>query len=401
MHLVLSLIYLLLVALLVFGYLTIFILAFRYLFFVLRNILKRNWNKRTFLPTKSLLLKRYQLLLLILICIVLTSGIFIFERNRWITSNSAYPEAKNYMVVGMVLLEYRTIGVSFIYPERLIWKPAEWLQQIISKTGRSLIPLSDGEHAIWQYYFVLAPYINHLHAPRTKEVFGLIDTSEYVLETLVGKKIKDPVFRDEKQYAIYPLVSLFYAYSFKGRYYLKPQPKRYEKGLYKDPVQVAKLKQIVDWSIKKEKKWAENASVLQFIKDRPDIELVQIASVTILLQDILRYQIHNIEFTCDDRYVNLYYGYVTRYVVEDSPLHRVDNNMRKRFNNPIIGHGYNINFFGHRLCNFKKLPNYSIGKAEYLKSEAPGWYDAFLELNKKIVPPEQQQEMLDRIDKRE
>jgi hypothetical protein len=400
-HLLLSLFYLLLVAFLVFGYVAIFIISFRYILLLLQNILKRNWSQKAFLPTKSILFKRSQLLVLNLVCIALTCGLFIFERNRWITPNSAYPDAKNYMVVGMVLLEYRTIGVSFMYPERLIWKPAEWMQHLISKTGQSLIPESDGEHAIWQYYFVLAPYVNRLHAPRTREVHRLIDTAEYVLETLAEKEIKDEVFRDDKQYSIYPLVSLFYVYSYCGRYFLVPQTKCYYEGLYKDPAQAAKLKQIVDWSIIKEKKWAENAPVRRFIQDHPNIELVQIASVAILLQEILRYQIHNLEFACDDKHVNLYYEYVNRYVAEDSPSRRVDSKMRKRFNNPIIGHGYNINFFGHRLCNFKKLPNYSISKAEYLKSEAPGWYNAFLELNKRLVPPAKQREVLERTDKRE
>lgn len=401
MHLIFSLFFLVLIGALVCLYLYLFIVVWRYGLAVLQNLVKKKGIKKSFSPTDSILLKRSQFVALSLTCIVLVSGQYIYERNRWITPHSAYLDAKNYMVVGMVLLEYRTIGASFIYPERLIWKPADWLQRIIGKTGQSLIPENDGEHAIWQYYFVLAPYINRLHAPRTREVYRLIDTAEYVLQTLAEKKIEDDVFREDKQYAIYPLVSLFYVYSYKGRYFLKPQTKRYYEGLFKDPSQVVKLKEVVNWSIAKEKKWTGNDLVQQFIEEHPDIELVQIASVAILLQEILRYQIHNLEFTCDDRHVNLYYEYVKRYVADDSPSHRVDSNMRKRFNNPIIGHGYNINFFGHRLCNFAKLPNYSISKAEYLKYEPPGWYEAFCALNKTLVPLEKQQEVLERIDKRE
>jgi hypothetical protein len=294
----------------------------------------------------------------------------------------------------MVLLEYRTVGAVVFAPERAIWKPTLWLQRLISAVGETLIQEDDAERAIWDYFFELAPYINRIHAPRTPEVYHLIDTSEYVLERLVSSKIHDIQFREKFQFIIYPLVGLYYGYTYKGRYFLRPQPKRYYEGFHKDPGQYERLKEVVDWMLLKESEWQNHPLVQEHFEENPDIELVHLAAVIILLHDIVRYQVHNLIYTCDDRYVNLYHKYVGRYTSAESPYYRVDRTMQKRLDSPVIYHGATHNFIGHTLCGFPKLKGYNIRSARDLSGDGMEWYKAYLELNKKLVEPEKQQENL-------
>jgi hypothetical protein len=356
-----------------------------------------------FYPSLRLLcLSKYSLKrslqILAVLCMIVTIGLNLFERQRWLTANTAYVDARQYFISGMVLMDCRTMGNFLIYPERMIWKPAVWLQQLITTTGLRLIPKNDGERAIWKYHFVLAPYINRIHAPHSKDVHTLIRTCEDVLETLATKTLADQDLNSKNKYIIYPLVTLYYQWSYHYRYSLNISPEVLYQGLYKDPKQYHYLQQVVEWSVKMEEEWQQHPAVTKYMRKHPDIELVQIVSVTLTLHEIILYQIHNLKFTCNDRYLNLYYDYVIRYCAKDSPYYRVDKNMKMSFDPPVLFHGTTINFFGHRLCNKPRLPAYTICTVRDLGGEGPGWYDAFIELNKRLVPKERQQEVLDRFE---
>jgi hypothetical protein len=346
----------------------------------------------TFVPSKGILFfSKSFLIKCIVFCLVITTGFYSYERSRWITTDTTNKEARQYLVTGMVLADFRTFTLRFIYPERSIWKPAVWLQQLISASGRRLVPVNDAEHAIWVYHFELAPFINRIHAPHNEAVYPLIDACEFVLETLATKEMADTELRTKNKYIIYPLVALYYQYSYKGKYYVKPSPWRYEKGLYKDPAQYTYLQQVVEWMIAMEEEWAVQPLVMEYMRTNPDIHLIQYVATALLLHEILHYQIHNHELTCEDRYFDLYYQYIEKYHGKDSPYHRVEQRMQRQFDHPVILHGDLINFFGHRLCGRPKLQAYNIRKAGKLKSYGPGWYEAFVALNRKLVPAEEQE----------
>jgi len=191
-HFLISFIFLLLVVLFVFGYTCLFLFFLRYGLRVISEIRRNGFKRRAFVPTwRTSGVSVKGAITIGFICLALTVGLYLYERNRWITPKSSRLNAKQYFVVGMVLMDYRTIGNSFIYPERMIWKPAVWLQQWITHSGLRLIPENDGERAIWKYHFVLAPYINRIHNPRTEENHSLISTCEYVLKMLATSKIAD------------------------------------------------------------------------------------------------------------------------------------------------------------------------------------------------------------------
>lgn len=401
-HFGLSLIYLLFVIALVTGYVCFFHIIYCYIIQIFIGLKKWQWNRYTFQPKSHCFsISKRRLVTYVIACSVIAFGLYTYERKHWITSDSAHLDAKQYLVVGRVLIDFRSIGYRFIYPERLIWRPASLLQDLITTTGLNLIPESDGERGIWKYQFVLVPYINRLHLPHTKEVYRLIETSEEILETLLTKEIEDKDFDQKYKYITYPLVTLYYFYSYKSQYFLEPGPKRYYEGFYKDPIQYEKLKLVVDWALQMEEEWARYPEVLDFMEQNPMIELSHIASVALLLQEILEYQIQHLLFTCDDKYLKLNWEAVTRYSADDSPYHEVGPDQGGRFKAPVIYHGTRINFFGHRLCQLPKLPYYEIRHVNYLKGEGPGWYHAFIELNKRLLPPEQQQENLERTDNRQ
>lgn len=269
---------------------------------------------------------------------------------------------------------------------------------MISHSGRKLIPEDDAEHAIWEYHFVLAPYINRIHAPHNEAVYPLIDACKFVLETLATKEMEDVDLRTKNKYIIYPLVALYYEYSFMGIYFVKPQVRCYTEGLYKDREQYEYLQQVVDWTVRLEDEWARYPEVMEYMEKNPDIHLIQLASTVLLLHDILYYQIHNLEFTCENSYLNLYYKYIQKYLADESPYHRVDRQLQKSFDPPVIYHGDKINFFGHRLCDRPKLPAYNIREVSDLGWEGPGWYEAFKTLNKILIPREKQEENMTKRD---
>lgn len=398
MHLLLSLFYLILVVLLVGGYSYLTIITFRYLKQIWRGIRKRKWTLKTITPGKDCWsVSSSRLCVIGCVCLLLATGLYLFERSRWINEDSAHLEAKKYFVVGIVLMDFRAVGHRIFYPERMIWKPAVWLQKLITFTGLRYIPEDDGERAVWAYHFVLAPYINRVHAPHNRAVYPLIDTSKYVLETLVTYPCADKNFNHKNKYIIYPLVSLYYQFSYKRRYFVKPSPKVYYEGLYKDPEQYNMLKQVVEWALTMESEWADHPKVVDHMKNKPMIELTHLVSVSLLLHDIILYQIHNLIFTCDDRHLDLYYEYVTRYRAEGSPYYRVDDQTQSRFDNPVIYHGAPINFFGHSLCGRPKLPAFNVRTTWGLKGEGPGWYESFIELNRKLHTKEEQQKILERF----
>lgn len=395
MHLIISLFYLLLIVLLVFAYLSIFLILIRYFVFSLRKYKITGFSKKLLVPDKKIMLKGTRLIVLFSIVLTLVTGQFLFERERWIKDRSSHLESKNYLVTGMVLLQYRTVGAAFIYPERLICRPFVWLQRAISSSGRKLIPKEDGEHAIWEYFFELAVYINRFHVPQTEAVYKLINSSEFILKKLSSNaNIRDEYFNNEIQYLIYPLTGFYYSTIYKSKYFLRPQTKRYYEGLHKDPNQVKKLKQIVGYFLEKELEWGKHPQVIEYLKLNPDIELTHIASVIILLHDILRYQIFNLEYHCEDKYVKLYHNYVERYTGEDSPYFKVDRQMQRRLDNPIIYHGATHNFIGHSLCGFPKLKGYNIRVTRQLKVEGKGWWPSYKAICKKILPEDKQRELL-------
>lgn len=400
MHFILSIIFLVPIFLLTFCYGCVFTVAGRYLLKVTKSLV-RYWeiDRYSFLPGRHIwFLKRSLVKRIAVISLVLICSLYVVERIRWAPHQTSYKSARHYFITGIVLQDLRSFMAFVSYPERKIWKPAVWLQQAISKSGRKLIPEDDGEHGIWVYHFVLAPFINKIHAPHTEEVYPLIDAADFVLKALATNKIADKDLREKNRYIIYPLVALYYQYSYKGRYSPIPGGNRFDKGLYKDPVQYLHLQQVVDWSLKLEGEWQSNLLVEEYMQDNPDIEILQLASTALLLHDIIYYQIHNLQLTCEDRYLNLYFEYVTRYRAEDSPYYKVDRKVQKRLDPPVLYHGGRINFFGHRLCGLPKLPAYNIRSAKELGGEGPGWYDSFVELNKKLVPMENQQDNLTRVD---
>jgi len=206
------------------------------------------------------------------------------------------------------------------------------------------------------------------------------------------------ILNNRNKYIIYPLVTFYYQWIYGSRYSLTPSPDWYYKGLYQDSQQYRYLKQVVDWAIKMENEWPQHPTVVQYMRENPDIALIHLASVGLTLHEIINYQIHHLEFTCNDRYVNLYYEYVTRYRAKNSPYYRVSRQLQKSLDHALILHGEVINFFGHRLCNFPILPGYNITSVRSLGGEGPGWYKAFLELNKRLVPKQRQQEVLTRFE---
>lgn len=388
-HLIKSISYLPVIALLLFMYVLLFRTLIIYTIQLVVSIRKRKFDKNTLIPQlKTIIPQSKDIFKYLVISLVVVIGLFVFERQRWIKQDSAYVDAKNYFVVGMVLMDLRTLGHVFFYPERVIWKPAVKLQEIISSSGKALIPRDDGEQGVWGYHFTLAPYINRIHAPETKDINKLIKTSEFVLDHLGWSNIKDPNFSRYNKYIIYPLVALYYSFSYKAKYISKPSPSRYYDGLFRDKIQVEFLKKIVDASVHMEQSSKEFDKVRMHIFERPELQLINLVSTALMAREILYYQIHNLEFTCDGKWLSIYYKYVDRYNTETSTLTGVDQDLKRSFDKALLYHGSRINFFGHALCGLPKLPAFNIDSVTDLKFEGPGWYESFEELSKALLPRE-------------
>ncbi len=371
--------------------------AFRYLLQFVFALMKSSFARSTFSPCQTLsFFTRKKLIIFTLLCFFSTGGLYLFEYSRWFSSATVYRNARQYMVVGMVLMDFRAVGVVSFYPERAVWKPAVWLQQWIMSAGMHYLPEKDSERAIWKYHFILAPYINRIHAPRSKAVYPLIETSESILESLANGTMADTELAAKDKYIVFSMTAFYYQYVYGFRYSFMPST-WYEEGLSKDQEQYEHLKQVVEWSVKLEKEWQQHSEILAYMRKNPEIELAHIVGVSLLLHEIIWYQIYNLLFTCEDRYLDLFYTYINKYTDDDSPYFRVDRKLQKSFNNPVIYHGEEINFFGHRLCQRPKFPGYNIREIGSLGPNL-GWYDSFLILNKRLVPEEKQQEVLDRFE---
>lgn len=400
-HFILSLLFLPIIALLVVGYFYTGKAFFRYVYQLFCGIKKLSFCRSTFIPQRSVWFMQWSYLKkLLIVGLLCTLGLYVYERPRWIMDNSAHLSAKQYMVINAVILDYRTIGAALLFPENLIWKPLVWLQRLVVTIGRSLIPDNDGEHGIWLYYFELAPYINVLHAPATSEMYHLISTAEFTLQTLAEKEITDENFREFNQYQIYTITSFYYNFSYLKKYILDLQPKVYTEGLFHDPKQYEFIKSIVDKYIEKEQEWPQNPLISKYVKEHPDFELIHISTALLLVRNIIYYQINNRKYACNDHYVNIYYEYAERFYGDNTPYHKVDNDLQDKFWH-VVGAGSRWeNFFGHRLCDKPRLPAYSIHTLASLTRDSHDflWDDAFIDLTKKLVPVEKQQDVLERID---
>lgn len=331
------------------------------------------------------------------LCLLLVLSLYGVERYRWITKESAYKTAKNYFVVGIVLRDIRSGIRPFSKPHRIIWKPFDWLQELISYSGRKLIPEDDGEHGIWEYHLFLQTYVDQIYAPKTAYAVTLNRKSFFILQSLATKRIADKKFRERDKYLIYPFTALMYEHTNLRKYNLKYGYDRFYK-FYKDPGQYEETQQVVNWSMQLEHQWERYPAVTSIIADNPDTEVIQIMSTVLLLHQIIYYQIHNLEFTCEDKYLLAYWEYVLRFVSDDSPYHYASERLRKTARKLVLYLGDRINFFGHRLCNLKRLPAYSIKHVDQLGGEGPDWYDLFQELNRRLVAEEDQEENLRKID---
>jgi len=132
------------------------------------------------------------------------------------------------------------------------------------------------------------------------------------------------------------------------------QPWMYS-GLFKDRQQVIKYKWVLHWLRKFEKEWKKYPHVLNYINTHPKLELAHINSVVLLSRLILFNDMYHQNFTCDNRYMKIYYKYRNRFNANNSPKHRVDKVTKGRFHHVINLHGSVTSSMGHQLCGYKQL----------------------------------------------
>lgn len=400
LHFLVNLFFLFLIFLLIVGYLFVGLFSVRYMFQVFVGLKRFSFSKATFSLFRPLrFFTRKRVLILLGLCLQLTVGLYLFERFRWFSEQTVYRQAREYMVTAMVLRDFRVMGARVKVPEHWIWKPLVWLQEEVMSRGMVYIPETDGERGIWEYYGTLAPYISRMHRPYSQDVYSLINSSRQVLRDLATKPMADQELVDKDRYLLFSLSIFYYQYIFNGQYTVVPSPDSYHKGYYKDPQEYHYLQQLVDWSVLLEKEWSNHPQVGEYMQSHPRMELSHIVGVCRLLHEILEYKIQNILFSCDDRYLDLYYHYRRWYEGKGSPRWKVPRSLSNSMDLPVIWQGDILNFFGNRLCNRSKLSGFYFSDVGILDSYNHSWLRSFVLLNRKLVPPERQTEVLERFEK--
>ncbi len=274
----------------------------------------------------------------------------------------------------------------------------ERLQQMIGKVCFSFIPNDDGERYIWQYYFIIEPYLTPIRNPRSEKVYDLIATDEAIMEHLVQGKMADKKLAAKERYLVFSMTVFHYQFAFKRRYTIHPHPNSYDKGYFQDPQQFAYMKQVADWSVQMEQEWQGHPEVLEYMKKHPQIELAHIVGVVRILHEVVMYKIQHLLFTCEDKYLDHYYRYRHWYHGADSPLRRLPEKWDDKMVVPVVLHGAVINFFGNRICNRSKFPEGSWWDLLEFGANGQDWVASFILLTRRLVPKEQQQEVLERFE---
>ena len=403
-HLLLSLLFLALVVLLVAGYVYAACFLARYVAQVVRGVKRLSFSRATFVPARGLWLPpRSAVVTGFLACLLLVASLYVYERNRWIRPESAWKPAKEYMAVGFVILDLRVWAARFVYPERAVCRPLVWLQRAVSRAGRRLIPETDGEHALWQYYFEVSPYATRTHDPRSEEILRLIATCEDVLESLPRKEMADPILREKNRYLVHTMTAFYYCWTYSSKYCVGRHSWRcshYEYGFFEDRSQYDLLRRMVDDLVAAEAEWPKHPQVTEYVGAHPDFELIHIGTVILLLREVVEFQMQNIEFTCGDLHVEQFYRYSKRLLAKDSPYRRVNKQMRQSFRKAIVWHGPETRFVGHRLCGWEQLPSYDITSLQKLVYEPFAWDLAYIRLVKKLLPPERHKSEFEKRDQK-
>jgi hypothetical protein len=241
--------------------------------------------------------------------VVLCTVVYMNQRSEWMGENNAHYDAKEYFAAGQVLLGMRLGLTTFLNPDNPIVWPLNWLQQGVFAAGSRQLPKGDGEIGIWVDGWFVYPYSRRALEPygtnkfqRSPRMISLLDKAWFSIETVATKPIADRDMRTKHYYRNFPGM-LFY-YCINEGYYAGRKVGSQE-VIVRNPVHIARSKKIVEWATELEKKWSDDQSTLDFVRQNKKVQAVLQACLILEIGDVIHSDILSGRFHCDQTYVDL------------------------------------------------------------------------------------------------
>lgn len=247
-------------------------------------------------------------LFLAVVSVTICLGVYTKERAEWMSKENAHYEAKNYFISGQVVLGIRLTLTNFLHPDNpLVW-PWNRLQQWIYDVGSPYLPEGDGEIGIWMDGWFVYPYSKRWLEPRSTDdsqysprMIALLDKAWFAIETVSMRPIADEKMKVKHYYRNFPRM-LFY-YCIKEGYYAGERTGS-GKVLSRNPLHLDRSKKVVQWILELRKRWVENNTIQDFVREHPKVEAILLTCLIIELHDVLDGEILAGRFECDKSYVD-------------------------------------------------------------------------------------------------
>lgn len=368
MHFFMSLMF----SLLAVGLTLVYIVAFlfvavlgRYLICLLFSLVRKTPKPELFPERGVKFVKRFGGYAL---CFFLVVQVFLYVglRYEWMGEDNANLDAKEYFVAGMMVSAPLKLLTVSCHPENIIVRPFWNLLEGIYDKGSKLLPADDGEKAVWRQMWFLQRYVKKDR--RTKDghrrryspdMVNLLDDIWSSLELMATKNYADKAIR----------VQHLKNFSGLATYYTLHDGEYLENTagsgpiMAKDPVHVARSRNLIQWLQELELKWQEDSEVLAMIKKRPSIQVSRQLAIIGSLYRIIDAEIFSREFNCDSAATLLYVKIMEEFVgskEHPSPLKQLSVKRRERLYDAYVG---NVIAHFHQIM-FNEYCGYDVAGQE-------------------------------------
>lgn len=388
-----------------FFYLTLIILCSLLFFYIIKIIylyIKQCINLKNITPPKK---EIYNIVptsktakIFLLFFIMSNFSLQMVNRDKWVNKHTIHHDAKEYFATNLSLQFYRKILNSIFEIDSSVMIPLNKFSEYLYNKGEKLLPKDDGERYFWRYYFhnyfyirgadgYVPDYDPYHPKPVTKQQTEIFESMYEVIKGLATSKIEDKKVNEEK-YKFYIATAQYYStYRFVpySEYVISRLSDRRKIALH-DEKFMQKSRDVLDWTLRFQKKYRQNKNLKNFIeKEAPILGVSYYIVIDDMALDILFNMIIDKKLDCSSRYIDIYIDSAKNLVSNESPLYYMSKPQQDIVMDSIFNHMYykTIIYMLDKQCNRKIELEYPSD--EWIKNELPLIKEQWL--NKKIAKP--------------